>query len=72
MGVFKLGFSGGLGAGIFFFWIFMSLIFGAVGLVITYFVIKFAVKNAIRDSEVDLRFAIKKGIIDAHKEIETK
>lgn len=62
--------NAGFGAGIFLLNIFISLIFLVIVVIIAYFIIKIAVKNAIKESEIDVRLAVKRGILEAHRELD--
>ena len=48
----------------------MEFIFYLIGIVVTYFIIKFAVKHAIHESLEDIRFTIKKAIVEGLSEHE--
>lgn len=50
----------------------MAIIFYTIGIIITYFIIKLAVKSAINESLEDIKSIIKESIVEGLSEFEHK
>lgn len=61
-----------MSGGFVFFGVLINLFFIALGVVLLYFVIKLAVKHAIKESQWDLGFTLKDSVKKALKEIENE